>query len=417
MIKNNKFIAFLLVLMTIVSFSKKVTASNTLSIAAVVNDDIISVYDVEARMQIVMATSGIKNSLEARKKLVPQVIRELVNERLKLQEAEKEGIEVSQSDLEGAYRNVEVSNKMPKGQLKVVLSRLNIDMDSYNEQIKAQIAWVKLVQRKLRRSVSVGDDEVEEKIAKIKESVGKPSMKVSEIFIPVENSQEEAGKLSLANKIREHVSKGASFAMLARQFSQSATAATGGSLGWIYKGQLEKELDEALVDMELGKVSKPVRTMSGYYLLYLQDKKVMKAFDETKTSYKLAQVFIPYSMEKGKKTVIEKDVSLANGSCKRFTDIAKKRALENSGVIGAIPLDKMPMIIKNAVENLKEKQISKKLSMKEGEAYLMICGKEVPSTIPSKKEIRKNIENQRLELLARNMLHDLKRTSIIEFRR
>ena len=75
-------------------------AQNSLRIAAVVNDDIISVYDLNARLSLALASSKVRNKAEARRRLAPQVLRTLIDDKLKLQEARRLSIRASKKDID-----------------------------------------------------------------------------------------------------------------------------------------------------------------------------------------------------------------------------------------------------------------------------------------------------------------------------
>jgi len=100
---------------------------------------------------------------------------------------------------------------------------------------------------------------------------GSIERRVAEIFIPVESATKEAEGLANANRLLDELRRGANFAGLARQFSQSGTATLGGDLGWVQDGELDEELNAVLLQMGPGDISPPIRTLSGYQILLLRD--------------------------------------------------------------------------------------------------------------------------------------------------
>src|SRR5579872_4482242 len=71
-------------------------------VAAVVNDDIISVHDLDQRMKLVLLSSNLPDNVESRTRVMPQVIRRLIDERLELQEAEKNKVNVESGEVSTA---------------------------------------------------------------------------------------------------------------------------------------------------------------------------------------------------------------------------------------------------------------------------------------------------------------------------
>ncbi|HZD25386.1 MAG TPA: SurA N-terminal domain-containing protein, partial [Alphaproteobacteria bacterium] len=86
-------------------------------IAAIVNDEIVSGYDIEQRIDLVLATTNLQHPEETRRRLRHQVLRTLIDERLQMQEARKLNLKVTDEDLQRAYRYLERQNNIPQGQL------------------------------------------------------------------------------------------------------------------------------------------------------------------------------------------------------------------------------------------------------------------------------------------------------------
>ena len=93
-----------------------------------------------------------------------------------------------------------------------------------------------------------------------------------EIFLPVDNPEQNDKVKKDAEEVEQQLHQGAPFPVVARQFSQHPTAATGGDMGWVNTGQLAPELDAALARMEVGAVSDPIRSTGGWYVLGLRER-------------------------------------------------------------------------------------------------------------------------------------------------
>ena len=95
-----------------------VRAQEVERIAAVVNDDAISVFDLVQRIKLVIFSSGLPNTPEVMRKIGPQVLRTLIDEKLRLQEAKHRKITVSAAELKAALTQIERNNRLPPGTLK-----------------------------------------------------------------------------------------------------------------------------------------------------------------------------------------------------------------------------------------------------------------------------------------------------------
>jgi peptidyl-prolyl cis-trans isomerase SurA len=239
--------------------------------AAVVNDDVISVLDLAMRVQLAIIAAGVQDSQDVRSRLMPQVLNSLIDERLQMQEANRLDIAVTDEQVAGALEQIAEQNNMTEGQFLTMLRNRGVIPTTLIDQIRAQIAWQSVIQRRVLPNVVIAPEEVEEVISRLASRRGSIERRVSEIFIPVESTAKEGEAQADANRLFEELRRGANFAGLARQFSQSGTAVLGGDRGWVRDGELDEELNKVLAQMGPGEVSVPVRTLSGLHILFLRD--------------------------------------------------------------------------------------------------------------------------------------------------
>ena len=255
----------------------RASGQEAVRIAAVVNNEAISIPDLVARIDIAIVSSRLQVSEELRQQLAPQVLRSLIDERLKVQEAERLRVRASRAELANARRTVEQRNGIPAGGLDDFLRRQGLDVASVTEQLRAEILWSKLVRGRLGAAVSVGEGEIDEAIARLEANRGRPEYRVAEIFLAVDSSAREAEVRGAAVSLYRQLTAGANFAQIAQQFSQSATAAVGGDIGWVVEGQLPGEIETVLADLEPGSIAAPVRAFDGYYIVSLIDRRTVLA--------------------------------------------------------------------------------------------------------------------------------------------
>jgi peptidyl-prolyl cis-trans isomerase SurA len=252
-------------------------ARSTEGIAAVVNDDIISISDLTARLQLALVSSGLPNTAETRQRLTPQVLRSLVDERLQLQEATRANVSVTDKEIDEAFGRVAEQNNLKRDQLEKMLAGQGVPRNTLESQIRSTIAWGKLVQRRLRPTIEIGQEEIDQVIQRIQANAGKPEYLAAEIFLAVDTPEREDDVRRLADRLFEQIGQGASFPAVARQFSQSAGAVNGGDLGWVQQGQLPEELDSALRQLRPGQATRPIRSTTGYHIVMLRDERAVGA--------------------------------------------------------------------------------------------------------------------------------------------
>ncbi len=261
------------------AFEQKALAGSE-RIAAVVNEDAITITDVNDRLRLVIASAGLPNSNEIREKLKPQVMGALIEESLKFQEAHRLGIAVEQEEINKAFESVAAQNNIPADKFAAMLTKGGVSSDALKKQLESQIAWSKVVQQLLRPQVEVTDADIDNFLSRLQGTKGKKEFLLAEIFLPVEVPSEEANAQQLANKLVDQIKTGkAPFFKLAQQFSKSAGSAQGGDMGWIQEGQLPPELEQELAGVEKSQITGAIRSMTGYHILFLRDLRIIS--DET----------------------------------------------------------------------------------------------------------------------------------------
>jgi len=246
-------------------------AQDALRPAAVVNDDVISILDLLMRTRLAILGAGAQDTPQVRQRFARQVLRRLIDERLQLQEASRLDISVTDQQVGDAVAGLAKQNNMTQEQFVGLLERRQILPNYLGDQVRAQLTWQLFVQRRLRPSVVVTPEEVEEVVNRISSQQGGIERRVGEIFLSVESAAQEQEVRQNAEKLFEELQKGGNFTGLARQFSQSASASLGGDLGWLPVGELPSELETTLTQMRPGTVSPPIRTLTGFYILLLRE--------------------------------------------------------------------------------------------------------------------------------------------------
>ncbi|MGE3367086.1 MAG: peptidylprolyl isomerase, partial [Rhizobiaceae bacterium] len=296
-------------------------------IAAVVNDEVISVYDLNARTRVIMSSTRLPDNAETRRRLVPQILRSLIDEKLQLQEAKRLNIGVTNEELAEAFRTIEKQNSMPSGKLKDIVESAGIPFSTIESQTRAALAWGKVVRRQVRNLVQVGPEEVQDEIARLEAARNRPQSLASEIFLSVDSINQEDEVRNAAIRLAEQVRGGAAFEAMARQFSQSASAASGGDLGWVVPGTLPEELDSALARLQPGQITDPVRSVAGYHILLLRDRQVRGGPGTEDTTVGLQYVFIrlPQSPTAEDKENLTSIAKLVRENAQDCADMAKLR--------------------------------------------------------------------------------------------
>lgn len=393
-------------------------------IAAIVNDELITAYDLESRIRLVMFSTRLSNTADTRRRISNQVLRTLIDERLQMQEAKRRNISVSRRDLQRAKSGIEKQNKLPEGGLENVLKQNGIPIASMDEQLRTGIAWSKLIGRRLRPRITIGEDEIDESLERIRSRQGQTEYRLSEILLTVDSPDQEANIRRTAERIADQVAKGARFAAIARQFSQSATAAVGGDLGWQHEAELDDTLGKVVSKMGKGSMTSPIKTVAGYQILMLRDVRKIAQSAAKPVTLDLRQIFLPLPGQSAASD-IEAQIDLAKtvrdtaSSCQDFSQLAKEVGSPRPPSLGKFALKDLSPAIRSVVKDVQTGKISDPVKLPDGVLVLMVCGRDGGTSViklPKRDEIADKLMRDRMALSARRYMRDIRLSAVIDVR-
>ena len=251
-------------LVALVAFTPLAEARTSNGIAAVVNDDIITHSELADRLQMIVASSNMPRTRAFKQRIANQVLTGLIAETVQIQEARRLGLTVSDEEIDEGLSRIAGQNNFTLAQFQSVLRRQGVPMNALREQIRAQIAWGKVVQSQLRPRVVITDNDVAAEVSRRTGLMGSKEFKVSEIFLPITEVVGQAELRDTANNlVRQIRNEDASFETLAQQFSASTSASAGGDLGWVAEGTLDPDVELAVTALAGGGISEPIATDDG----------------------------------------------------------------------------------------------------------------------------------------------------------
>ena len=399
-------------------------AQDSQGIAAIVNDEIISAYDLDQRISLALASSGAPNTPEQRARARDSVLRGLIDETLQMQAAKEKGVEIPDAEVQESIAGIASGNNVPPAEFDAFLEKAGVARSTLERQIRTQIAWQRLVGRELGPRLAVGQDAIEATMARMKANIGKPELLVSEIFLPVDTSVDEPQVHALAGRIVQDVRSGTPFRLLARQYSQATTAATGGDLGWVPQGQLPEEVEEALGRMEKNTVSEPIRAGGGYYIVGLRDRRQVSGLDPSLVKLDLKQVVFSLAGDTPASSGAAKDpgaaalaVSREFKGCSNLADLARRYGGEAKDEPGQVTLADVTGSYRTMIEPLSSGQAAQPVRNGNALQVIVVCSRQNPTSAgPARETVVDQLEQAQLNMLARRYLRDLRRDATIEMR-
>ena len=170
-------------------------------IIAVVNGDAVTTGDVVNRGRLFALSTGLPVTPEVLERLRPQVARQLIDERLRLQEVQRRKISVSDREIAASIGDIETRNNMPKGALGSSLSGQGVAVRTLIDQVRVQLGWSRVLREELGARAQISDADVAEQLKLFKAQIGKPEFHVAEIFIPIEDPARTADASRFADTV------------------------------------------------------------------------------------------------------------------------------------------------------------------------------------------------------------------------
>ena len=389
-------------------------------IAAVVNDKVISVYDLRQRIRLLIFSADLPNTDEQRRGMAPQVIRGLIDEALQTAEAGRLNIRVSTRDMDNAVSEIERTNNIPEGGFEEFVRNRGVSPDAALAQIRAGIAWQKLIRRRVVPTVYIGEEEIDTVIKSIRAGQGHTQYRVLEILLPVDDAAQRQTVLDLANRLVTQLRLGANFGGIARQFSKSASAATGGDIGWIQDGDLIDEANRTLALLDVGRISDPIRTLDGYLILQTADRRKLKAPGEEDTGITLRQLVLPLppdsqDIDVQSQLSLAREVAANTTSCDNFAELAREMGTPQPAAPAEFRLGDLNEQLRRVASVIAVGVASEPLLGSTGVQVIMVCGRKEAGALP-RDQIRETLLRQRVDMLSRRYLRDLRRSAFIDLR-
>ena len=401
------------------------STSQATRIVAVVNGDVISNDDVDNRARLFAISTGLPMTSDVIDRLKHQITRQLVDERLRMQEVQRRHVVIPDKAIADAIRDIETRNNLPAGALRQKLISDGVSYRTLIDQIRTELGWMQVLREQLGDKATITDAEVAEQQRLLSQQVGKPEYRVGEIFIPVDDPANTADAQRFAETVIGELRAGAPFPVVAAEFSQNQRALQGGEIGWVQPNLLDPAVAQLVAEMPVGAISNPVKVPGGFSIVTLQGKREIGR--DMGTVLQLRQVFLPFTAPlnpqaptEQQRQMLEKarSISASVHSCDQMEQVGKSNDAAHPVNPGDVPLDSInPPAFRQVIANLPFDKASEPLVASDGIAVIIVCSRDQKNLAQlNTREIRAQLLNDRVELLSRQLQADLRRRARIEVR-
>ena len=381
------------------------------SVAAVVNNSVVTTFDLRQRMRLMLASAGGQVPIEARAQLQQQALRDLIEEKLKLQEAAEFELEITNEELEQELTNVAANSGLELPQFIEALEADGISPLSLQEQIQASIIWPQLVQGRFRDRIRVNEDEVDDTLSRMREDASLEQFLVSELCIAVADPSQAQQYYQGAMQLIEQMRAGVPFSVVAQQFSACTTAAVGGDVGWVRSGELPPELDEAIRELPPGAVTTPIPSEGAFMVLAVRDRR--EAVIAGEPTFKLAYAAADESIGENTARLAFDKLATADACEDRAMRIDLGKGI-GVALLENVTLNQVDERFRDFIEDLERGDTSAVIKADGVYHAAFVCDKDEGLGLPSRVALEDRIYGRQLTRVGQQYLRDIERRSLVD---
>lgn len=378
--------------------------------AIVVNDDVITFYDVEQRARL-LQLSGSKPGPE----LTNAAAEQLIDDRLRAQAGKRFDLIADADELEAAVDEFAGRIGADRASVEARMAKVGVDRGALDNFLVSQIVWRELINGRFGGRATPTEVELDQEIA-LAASGQTRSFRLTEIAIPASRGQEDAARAE-AQRIINEFQRGADFAALARRHSRAASAKNGGDVGWVPETVLPPELAQVIANTAPGGVTPPMDVPGGVALFRVADTRSEAPpwTRDAEMSLQRIRVAIDGTGESATAEAVSKAESLREeiDGCGPAPNLDAEAIVE--------PIDQqlvsaLPGPVRDAVQLLQPGQVSRPIPGDGGVDIFVVCSRSGGVDEATRAQLREQIRTQRLMRLAEGYLQDLRREAVIERR-
>lgn len=390
---------------TLISLAQIANAQGMFDPVVVVNDQIITKYELDQRRNM-MGALGVQGDLS------DQARDALIGDRLKVAAAADAGIFVSEAQIAGALADFAARNNQTVDEVLAMLAGKGVAQQTLRDFLEVNTAWQTLMRQKYAARVGVSESEIDAALAATSESTNLQIL-VSEIVLPLIEGQETE-----IRKLADDISKIRSFdefSAAARQFSVAGNRADGGKLDWIPLGNLPPALRPILLPLENGQVSEPLELPNAIAIFQMRG---LNEASASNTRYSSVEYAI---LTTAGQNTSEKLADIADAALRCDDLYGLSKGLDGATtVVTTLPPNDIPSREALWLSRLDAgEKLIETITLADGSTettLVMLCNRtSIANKEVSRDEVRSRIQNEKLNALANSLLESMKASARISY--
>jgi peptidyl-prolyl cis-trans isomerase SurA len=247
-------------------------------VICVVNNDAITQYELdEAELYYLAETREQVTDGEARKALRARLLQNLIENRIQLQQAEREKVVIEDAEL--AENLADIMRKLKakdEKEFEEMIKVQGLTLEGVKKRLREQLMVQRVIRRKVALRISVTEQEIDKYLVENREKLETGlTFTARHILLQPDPNNGEEGWLEArkrADEVYGHLLEGQDFIDLAKKYSDDPSGKDGGSLGALKHGELAPDIEEAILRLQPGEASPPFRSQVGYHLFRLDSR-------------------------------------------------------------------------------------------------------------------------------------------------
>ena len=380
-------------------------------IAAIVNDKPISYSDVRQRARLLLLTLGRQApSQEQVQQITSQALEQLIDERLQLDKVEEYEVEVDPREIDAELGEMATQGGIGAEGLREQLMAAGVNPASLEEQIRADIAWNRLMAGLFGSRIRISDNQVEDHLDRLRTAAKKTQYRVGEIFLYAPDEATRTEALKAAESIVQQLNEGADFRVAAQRISSAPTAATGGDMGWVTAEDLSPKLAEAVKTAgDEPVLLPPIVVDSGVYILSVSGKREPSQ-PTTKVDLKRLVAI------DAKEETLTEAISRIK-SCEDVSSVANSKSELRSQDLDDIDVVELGEEGRQLVLATEVGSPTEIFAVGSGLAVMYVCRRQDGAeALPSKEDLKNSIKARELNMISERELRNSRRDATIIYR-
>ena len=404
--------------------------------AVVLVDRIVAIVDKEVitYSELYAAVGQAERELKRRGTPAPdrpilerQMLERLIMDKAQLQMARDSGVRIDELQVDRAVERIAASNKMTLADFRRALESDGVVFDAWRNDIRQQMILGRLREREVESRVHVSETEIDVFLEQTKARTDNAEFNIAHILVRVpEGASPERIRQARerAEQALGEIKGGAPFGRVAASYSDAPDALQGGVLGWRSQDRLPELFAEALMKLQPGQVSEPLRSPAGFHILELLERRgadTEAPVRQTRLRHILIRTNEAVSESEARRKLVDLRDRIVNGNAD-FAELARAYSEDGTAARGGeldwtYPGDTVPEF-ERGYEELKIGEVSQPVRTPFGYHLIQVLERRASDVSPERKRMqaRQALHERKADEAYQEWLRQLRDQTYVELR-